>query len=61
MNCCLTTVFEIFASLSIVPGNTMCEQICLLGLLTAAFTKPQDLAEFVERQPEAQELVYCAD
>lgn len=39
----------------------MCEQICLLGLLTAAFTKPQDLAEFVERQPEAAKLVCCAD
>ena len=31
------------------------------ALLTAAFTKPWDLAEFVERQPEAQKLVYCAD
>lgn len=31
------------------------------GLLTAAFTKPHDLAELVERQPEAQKLVYCAD
>lgn len=39
----------------------MCEQIYLLGLLTATFTKPQDLAGFVERQPEAQKLVYSAD
>lgn len=31
------------------------------ALLTAAFIAPHDLAEFVERQPEAQKLVYCAD
>ena len=42
--------------------NIMCEQICLLGApLTAALTKPGDLAEFVECQSEAQKLVYCAD
>lgn len=57
----ITTVFEFFACLSIVPRNIMCEQIYLLCLLTTAFTKPQVLAGFVECQPEAQKLVYCAD
>lgn len=31
------------------------------ALLTVAATKPHDSTESVERQPEAQELVYCTD
>lgn len=31
------------------------------ALLTVAATKPRDSTESVERQPEAQELVYCTD